>query len=136
MTPVERDLATILLDRLNKIGGQPRDPEAETLIRETTAVRTDAPYSLLQTVLIQDLSLHNAQSRITDLEAQLTEAKCASSAPPSFLGAVFSGEPSGGAPTRNMPPGGPGPARLRSLRRHSRVMSPKTALHLPLPALN
>jgi hypothetical protein len=108
MTPVERDLATILLDRLNKIGGQPRDPEAETLIRETTAVRTDAPYSLLQTVLIQDLSLHNAQSRITDLEAQLTEAKCASSAPPSFLGAVFSGEPSGGAPTRNMPPGGPG----------------------------
>ena len=68
MTPAERDLATILLDRLNKIEGQPRDPEAETLIRETTAVRTDSPYSLLQTVLIQDLSLHNAQSRITDLE--------------------------------------------------------------------
>jgi hypothetical protein len=61
MTPAERDLTTILLDRLNKIEGQPRDPEAETLIRETTAVRPDAPYSLLQTVLIQDLSLHNAQ---------------------------------------------------------------------------
>jgi hypothetical protein len=114
MTPAERDLATIFLDGLNKIEGQPTDPQAETLIRETTAVRTDAPYSLLQTVLIQDLSLHNAQSRITDLEAQLTEAKCASSAPPSFLGApsvlgaVFSGEPSGGAPTGNMPPRGPG----------------------------
>ena len=115
MTPAERDLATILLDRLNKIEGQPRDPEAETLIRETTAVRTDSPYSLLQTVLIQDLSLHNAQSRITDLETQLTEAKCGSSAPPSFvgapsfLGAVFgSGAPSGGARTGNMPPGGPG----------------------------
>jgi hypothetical protein len=114
MTPAERDLATILLDRLNKIEGQPRDPEGETLIRETTAVRTDAPYSLLQTVLIQDLSLHNAQSRITDLETQLTEAKCASSAAPSFLGApnflgaVFSGEPSGGARTRNITPGGPG----------------------------
>jgi hypothetical protein len=34
--------------------------EAETLIEETTAVRTDAPYSLLQTVLIQDLSLPGA----------------------------------------------------------------------------
>jgi hypothetical protein len=66
MTAAERDLATILLDRLNKIEGQPTDPEAETLIRETTAARTDASYSLLQTVLIQDLSLHNAQSRITD----------------------------------------------------------------------
>jgi len=114
MTPAERDLTTILLDRLNKVEGQPRDPEAETLIRETMAVRTDAPYSLLQTVLIQDLSLHNAQSRITDLETQLAETKRASSAPPSFLGApsflgvVFSsGEPSGGVRTSNMPPGGP-----------------------------
>ena len=57
MTPQERDLTTILLDRLNKTEDQPKDPEAETLIRETTAMRTDAPYSLLQTVLIQDLSL-------------------------------------------------------------------------------
>jgi hypothetical protein len=71
--PQERDLTTILLDRLNKIEGQRKDPEAETLIRETTAERVDAPYSLVQTVLIQDLSLHNAQSRITNLESQLTE---------------------------------------------------------------
>jgi hypothetical protein len=116
MTPQERDLITILLDRLNKTEGQLRDPEAETLIRETTAGRTDASYSLVQTVLIQDLSLHNAQSRITDLETQLTETKRASSAPPSFLGgpsflgAVFGGqgEPSGGVRTRSVPPGGPG----------------------------
>jgi hypothetical protein len=111
MTPAERDLTTILLDRLNKIEGQPRDPEAETLIRETTAVRTDAPYSLLQTVLIQDLSLHNAQSRITDLETPLAGTKRASSAAPSFLGAPsFPGavfgrvEPSGGIRTSNVPP--------------------------------
>ena len=86
MTPQERDLITTLLDRLNKTEGQLRDPEAETLIRDTTAGRPDAPYYLVQTVLIQDLSLHNAQSRITDLETQLTETKRASSAPPSFLG--------------------------------------------------
>jgi len=106
---------TILLDRLNKTEGQLRDPEAETLIRETTAGRPDAPYSLVQTVLIQDLSLHNAQRRITDLGTQLTETKRASSAPPSFLGrpsflgAVFGqGGPSGGVRTSNVPPSGPG----------------------------
>jgi hypothetical protein len=115
MTPQERDLITILLDRLNKTEGQLRDPEAETLIRETTTGRPDASYSLAQTVLIQDLSLHNAQSRITDLETQLTETKRASSAPPSFLGgpsclgAVFGqGEPSGGVQTSSVPPSGPG----------------------------
>jgi len=63
---------TILLDRLNKTESQLRDPEAETLIRETTAERPDAPYSLVQTVL-----------RVgSDLETQLTEIKRASSAPP------------------------------------------------------
>jgi uncharacterized protein len=115
MTPQERDLITILLDRLNKTEGQLRDPEAETLIREATAVSPDVPYSLVQTVLIQDLSLHSAQSRITDLETQLTETKRASSAPPSFLGspsflgAVFGrGEPSGSFRTSDVPPGGPG----------------------------
>ena len=113
MTPQERDLTTILLDRLSKTEGQPKDTEAETLIRDTNAERPDAPYSLVQTVLIQDLSLHDAQIKITGLETKLTETKCASSAPPSFLGgpsflgAVFGRiEPSGGARTSNVPPGG------------------------------
>jgi uncharacterized protein len=115
MTPQERDLITIFLDRLHKTEGQLRDPEAEALIRETTTGRPDAPYFLVQTVLIQDLSLHNAQNMITDLEAQLTETKRASSASPSFLGgpsflgAVFGrDEPSGSVRTSTVPPGGPG----------------------------
>jgi uncharacterized protein len=123
MTPQERALITILLDRLNKTEGQLKDPEAETLIRETTTGWLDARYSLVQTVLIQDLSLHNAQSRITDLETQLTETKLASSAPPSFLGgpsflgAVFgSGEPSGAVRTSNVPPGGPGTEQSSAAR--------------------
>jgi uncharacterized protein len=86
MTPQERDLTTILLDRLSKTEGHPKDIEAETLIRDTTAERSDAPYSLVQTVLIQDLSLQDAQIRISGLETKLAETKCASSAPPSFLG--------------------------------------------------
>jgi hypothetical protein len=86
MTPQERDLTTNLLDRLNKTEGQ-KDPEAEALIRQATAERQGAPYYLVQTVLIQDLSLHHAQSRITDLETKLTETQPTSSAAPSFFGA-------------------------------------------------
>ena len=77
MTPQEKDLTTILLDRLNKTERQ-KDPEAEALIHQATAERHGAPYYLVQTVLIQDLSLHNAQSRITGLETQLTEIKSTS----------------------------------------------------------
>jgi hypothetical protein len=43
MTPQERDLTTLLLNRLSKTEGQPKDIEAETLIRDTTAERPDAP---------------------------------------------------------------------------------------------
>jgi len=39
----EKDLTTILLDRLNKTEGQ-KDPEAEALIRQATAERHGAPY--------------------------------------------------------------------------------------------
>jgi len=113
MTPHERDLTTILIDRLSKTEGQPKDSEAETLIRETTAELPDAPYSLVQTVIIQDLSLHDAQIRITGLETELAKKKRASSAPPSFLGGpsflgeVFGrSEPSAGVQTSNLPPGG------------------------------
>ena len=112
MTPQEKDLTTILLDRLNKTGGQ-KDPDAEALIRQATAERHGAPYYLVRTVLIQDLCLHNAQRRITDLEMQLTETKLNSSgAPsflggPSFLGAVFDrSSPSRDVRQNNVPPGG------------------------------
>ena len=39
MTPQERDLITQLLGRLKQAGGQAKDPEAETLIRQATAER-------------------------------------------------------------------------------------------------
>jgi len=64
MTPQEKDLITTLLARLKNAGGQPKDPEAEALIRQAMTEQPDAPYYLTQTVLIQDLSLHNAQQRI------------------------------------------------------------------------
>ena len=62
MTPQEKDLLTTLLTRLKNTAGQPKDPEAEALIRQSVAEQPDAPYYLTQTVLIQDLSLHQAQN--------------------------------------------------------------------------
>ena len=68
MTPHEKALVTVLLERLKKTDSPDKDPEAETLIRQTTAEQPYAAYHLVQTVLIQDLSLHIAQTRIAELE--------------------------------------------------------------------
>src|SRR5712664_3399227 len=87
MVPQERDLITTLLARLKSAGGQPKDPEADTLIRQAMVEQPDAPYYLVQTVLIQDLSLHQAQNRIAELEGQLANAQPAK--PTSFLGGLF-----------------------------------------------
>jgi uncharacterized protein len=93
MEPQEKDLITTLLARLKSAGGgQPKDPEADALIRQATAEQPDAPYYLVQTVLIQDLSLHNAQNRIADLEKQLANAQQAAK-PTSFLGGLFGSRP-------------------------------------------
>jgi uncharacterized protein len=106
MTPQERDLITTLLSRLKGVAGQPKEPEADGLIRQALAEQPDAPYYLVQTVLIQDLSLHNAQNRIAELERQLTEAQQQAARPTSFLGSLFgTHQPAPAAPTA--PPTGP-----------------------------
>jgi uncharacterized protein len=83
MTPQERDLITALLTRLQQQANQPKDAEAEALIRQGMAAQPDAPYLLAQTVLIQDMALHSAQDRITALEQQ--SAAKAAPPPTSFL---------------------------------------------------
>src|SRR5436305_1871207 len=77
MTPQERDLITTLLNRLKTAGaaGQQKDAEADALIRQAAREQPDITYYLVQTVLIQDLSLNQAQSRIAELEQQLAAAK-------------------------------------------------------------
>jgi hypothetical protein len=86
MVPQERDLITTLLTRLKNTAGQPKDPEADVLIRQAMQETPDAPYYLVQTVLIQDLSLHQAQNRIAELERQVADAQAK---PTSFLGNLF-----------------------------------------------
>jgi uncharacterized protein len=81
----ETALVTVLLERLKKIDSAPNDPEAEMLIRESTADQPHATYHLVQTVLMQDLSLHVAQNRIAELEKSLSAAKTTSFLPPGLL---------------------------------------------------
>ena len=102
MNPHETALVTVLLERLKMAESPLKDAEAETLIRHSTAERPDTAYHLVQTVIIQDLSLHIAQNRIAELEKSLAEAETVSSSPLSFLGGLStSNEP---APKAVVPP--------------------------------
>jgi hypothetical protein len=107
MVPQERDLITTLLERLKGAAGQPKDPEADALIRQAMVEQPDASYYLVQTVLIQDLSLHQAQNRIAELEKQLTDTQTAVKPATSFLGNLFgTGQPASPA-AGSVPSAGP-----------------------------
>jgi hypothetical protein len=86
MTPQEQDLITQLLARLKQTDVQGKDVEAEALIKAGVAAQPDVPYLLVQTVLIQNMTLDAAQARITELEQQLAAAQQAAAKPTSFLG--------------------------------------------------
>lgn len=70
MQAQERELIAGLFGRLKPFESQPRDPEAEALIRESVAAQPAAPYLLAQTVLVQEQALKAAQERIAELEAK------------------------------------------------------------------
>src|SRR5258705_8128710 len=86
MTPEERNLVIELFDRLATLENAQRDPEAERLIRDGLRQAPNAPYALVQTVLVQDEALKRADARIRELESA-----SAAEEPPrdtSFLGGV------------------------------------------------
>ena len=69
MTPQERQLVDDLFDRLSKLEGAPRDPDAAAAIAQGLRKAPNAVYALVQTVLLQDEALKRANSRIQELEA-------------------------------------------------------------------
>jgi len=71
MTPQERQLVAELFDRLSSLESERRDPDAERAIAEGLARAPNAPYALVQTVLVQDEALKRADARIRELEANL-----------------------------------------------------------------
>ena len=85
MQSEERELITGLFGRLQPFESQPRDGEADALIKEAVARQPAAPYLLVQTVLVQEQALKAAQERIAELEARAGAAPAAASG---FLGSA------------------------------------------------
>ena len=110
MTPEEKNLISGLFDRLGQASNQPKDADADQLIRSKVAEIPTAPYSLVQSTLVMQQALSNAQSRIAALEKQLAETKSdtgAQHAGGGFLSGVtsfFGGGQSHGQPRRATPP--------------------------------
>jgi hypothetical protein len=70
MTPQERQLISELFQRLASLENNPRDPDAEAMIREGLRRAPNGVYSLVQTVLLQDEALKAANNHIQDYQQQ------------------------------------------------------------------
>jgi len=93
MTPQERSLIQSVFDRLARLAGSPKDSEAEALILASIRQIPDAPYQLVQAVVVQEQALNEAEARIAELQRQLAEAqsRAAQPAPQPAAGGLFSG---------------------------------------------
>ena len=114
MTPEERQLITDLFDRIGQASNQPKDSEADQLIRSKIAANPSAAYSMVQSTLVLQQALTNAQKRIDDLQNQLSQGQGAGSHQSS--GGFLSGVTSffgGGHPNPQQPP--PPPAQRSTM---------------------
>ncbi len=69
MTPQERKLVDDLFERLATLERNPREPDAEDVIQAGLRKAPNATYALVQTVLLQDEALRQADARIRELES-------------------------------------------------------------------
>lgn len=98
MTPEERQLIAGLFDRMRGFGAPDKDRDAEALINQSVRAQPDAPYMLVQSVLVQEQALQEAGNRIQDLEEQVRALQGSGQTRPqgsqgsgSFLGGLFGG---------------------------------------------
>jgi len=99
MTPEEGRLVTELFDRLATLEDAQRDPQAERLIKDGLRQAPNAPYALVQTVLVQDEALKRADARIRELEGSGQRREEDSSFLGTMRDAFFGGEKRGSVPT-------------------------------------
>ena len=128
MTPQEQQLITELFARLKQTPAQAKDADADQLIRKGVIDNPQAPYLLVQTVLIQDMTLSQAQHHVDELENQLAEAKAGTSAPPSPSATSFLG----GLLSRHTAP--PASASARESQRTAPASQPAAASPAAAPA--
>ena len=121
MTSEEHDLITGLFNRLRTADTSnqaPKDQEAVQLIGQLTGQQPSAPYLLVQTLLVQEHALNNAQTRIHQLEQQAAQSQPPATPKPAASGGFLSGlfgHSSSSAPAAQpvqgqMPPPMPQPA--------------------------
>jgi hypothetical protein len=94
MTPDERQLIDGLFDRMRGFGAVEKDRDAEALINQAVRQMPDAPYMLVQSVLVQEHALQQADQRIRELEQRIEELEARSQPRQqsgSFLGGLFGG---------------------------------------------
>lgn len=73
MTPEERQLIQDLFDRMRSYGAPEKDRDAEDLIARAVRANPDAPYLLVQSVLVQEQALQQSDQRIRELEDRVRE---------------------------------------------------------------
>lgn len=103
MNAEERDLILSLFDRIDAATTRDNDPEAERLIRDAVSRNPNAPYVLVQSVLVQEEALKRADERIRQLESSRAAAEPSPSR--SFLGGGRAMPSSGSVPNIGGRPG-------------------------------
>ena len=71
MNSDERQMISDLFQRMRSYGPPDKDRDAEALITQQIRANPDAPYMLVQSVLVQEQALEAANARLQDLEDQL-----------------------------------------------------------------
>ncbi len=109
MSPDERQMISDLFERMRSFGQVDKDRDADTLILQSMRQTPDAGYKLVQSVLVQENALQDAEARMQDLEQQIAQlqADLAQAQQPrqqpsgggGFLGGIFGGKQQAPAPT-------------------------------------
>jgi uncharacterized protein len=84
MTPQERELLSTFLQQLTHSSAEPKDAEAEAMIRDSLSKKPDADYLLVQRALGLDLASKALQAQVEKLQAELDQGKRGNGS--SFLG--------------------------------------------------
>ena len=117
MSPEERDLINGVFERMRSVGFIDKDREAETFINTSVRQIPDSAYMLVQSVLVQEQALQQADERIRELEDQVAQlqARTPAAAPSSggFLGGLFGGSKPAPAPQASSPWGSSVPSTGR-----------------------
>lgn len=110
MTPDDRQLILGLFDRMRGLGAVQKDRDADALISDSIRRLPDAPYLLVQSVLVQENALEQSEQRIRDLEAQVADLERRGqptqqqASGGSFLGGLFGRSGAGSVPSAGRAP--------------------------------